>query len=58
LAAQEVGAAVLRPNIRISLEVVKPQVFDGITEKVLGFVIVCKLFLRIRIREDTVEEQI
>jgi len=36
--------------------VVKPQVFDGITEKVLGFVIVCKLFLRIKIREDTVEE--
>ena len=37
------------------LEVIKPQVFDG---KVLEFVTVYKLFLRIRIREDAVKEKI
>ena len=37
------------------LEVVKPQVFNG---KVSEFVTVCKLFLRIRTREDAVKEKI
>jgi len=38
--------------------VAKLQVFDGMAGKVSEFITVCKLFLRMRIRGDAVEEQI
>ena len=41
-------------NTGASSEVVKLQVFNGMTEKVIA----CKLFLRMRMREDVVEKQI
>ena len=34
----------------------KPQVFDRVLEKVLDFVIACKLYLRMKIREVVVKE--
>ena len=58
LAVQEAEAVGLRPNTGASSEVVKPQVFNGIAEKFSVFVTVYKLFLRIRMRGDVVEEQI
>jgi len=41
-----------------SMEVAKPQVFDGSTSKILGFVIACRLYIRIKMREAPLEEQV
>ena len=39
-------------------EVAKPQTFDGAPSKVSGFVAAYKLYIRMRLRESSVEEQI
>ena len=46
------------PNIRSNVEVTKPLVFNREARKIGGSITVCKLYLRIRIREVSVEEQI
>jgi len=40
------------------MEVAKPAIFNGEAEKVGGFVIICRLYLRMKMREVTVEEQV
>ena len=37
---------------------VKPQIFDGMSLKVSGFISVCKLYIRIKLMEESVEGQI
>ena len=36
----------------------KPQIFNGEVRKVLGFLTVYRLFIKMRMRNDSVEEQI
>ena len=36
----------------------KPQIFDNISSRVIGFIIVCKLYIRMKIREELVEGQV
>jgi len=58
------GGAVVRRGVRegpkrtANLDVVKPQLFDGASSKVLGFVIGCKLYIRNKLAGATVEEQV
>ena len=40
-----------------NLNVALPQLFDGASSKVLGFVIGCKLYIRNKLVGATVEEQ-
>jgi len=45
-------------NIESHMEMAKLLVFSGKTERVGEFIIVCKLYLRMKMRGATVEEQI
>ena len=40
------------------MEVAKPAIFSGEAGKVGGFVTACRLYLRMKMREATVEEQV
>jgi len=52
------GGATEGSNIESNIEVAKPPVFNGEAERVRRFIIAYKLYLRMRIRGATMEEQI
>ena len=39
-------------------EVAKSQIFDGTLSRVAGFITACKLYIRMKMREELVEGQI
>ena len=58
--AAEAGGVVAVPRLNTgsNIEVAKPQTFYGAVSEVLEFLMVCKLFIRMKMREVAVEEQI
>ena len=46
------------PNMEPYMEVAKPAIFNGEAGKVRGFIMACRLFLRMKLREVTVEKQV
>jgi len=45
-------------NIGFNIKVAKPLMFDRKASKVVGFIIAYRIYLRMRIREVLVEEQV
>ena len=54
----EVVAEISWPNIRFNIKVAKLQTFDRTASNVLKFLTSCNLFIRMRIKDIVVEEQI
>jgi len=52
------GGATTGSNIGPHMEIAKPAIFNGEAEKVGGFVTMCRLYLRMKMREAMVEEQV
>jgi len=44
-------------NMGSQMEMAKPAIFNGEVGRVRGFVIACRLYLRMKMREAIVEEQ-
>jgi len=40
------------------VEIVKPQIFDGILLRVIRFITACKLYIRMKMREELIEGQV
>jgi len=61
LAAQRgagVGGEARGSNMGSHMEVAKPAIFNGNAVKVRGFIMACRLFVRMKLRETSVEEQV
>lgn len=50
--------AALRSNTEFNTKIAKPPNFDRDASKVAGFVIACKLYIKMRMREILVKEQV
>jgi len=53
-----IGGEATGSNMGSHMEVAKPAIFNGEAGKVRGFIMVCRLFLRMKLRGATVEEQV
>ena len=58
LAAQGGGGAGTGPNVGAHMEVAKLAIFNREAGKVGGFIMVCRLYLKMKMRGTSVEEQV
>jgi len=58
LAEREVKAVAPKSNTKSNIEVAKLPTFNGDTNKFLGFLIACKSYIRMRMRDTLVKKQI
>jgi len=58
LAAGGTERGAMESNLGSHMEVAKPAIFNGEAGRVEGFVTACRLYLRMKIREVMVEEQV
>jgi len=58
LLAGGVGGAERKKERGEGVEIAKPQIFDGTPAKVERFISACKLYIRMRLRGKSVEEQV
>jgi len=52
------GGAGTGSNAGAHMEVARPAIFNGEAGKVGGFIMVCRLYLKMKLRGTTVEEQV
>jgi len=52
------GGATTGPNVGSHMEVAKPAIFNREAGRVGGFITACRLYIKIKLRGNTVEEQI
>ena len=52
------GGGVVGSNTGSHMEVAKPAIFNGEVGRVGGFITVCRLYIKMRLRGNTVEEQV
>jgi len=52
------GGAAMGSNTGSHMEVAKPAIFNGEAGRVGGFITACRLYIKMRLRGNTVEEQI
>ena len=53
-----VGRKATGSNVGSHMEVAKPAIFNGEAGRVGGFVTACRLYIKIKLRGNTVEEQV
>ena len=53
-----VGGVVTGPNAGSHMEIAKPAIFNGEAGKVGGFIMACRLYLKMKMRGMLVEEQV